>query len=207
MPGPLLTGHTQRIRGALELSDGRLLTWSDYGNARLWGANGVPGPVLTGHASVGSDMITVMTSGVVGGRQLDDGRILTIGRDGTARIWNPDGNPGPVLEHDGPVTGALELRDGRLLTWSGTEARIWSSKGTPGPRLRGHQGFIAGALQLVDGRIITWSDDSTARLWQPDPEKLLIWADRVIHNTVPLSRAARCRYYLDPAARCGEFQK
>ena len=39
--------------------------------------------------------------------------------DGTARLWQADGTPGPVLRgHEGFVNGALELQDQRLLTWS-----------------------------------------------------------------------------------------
>ena len=65
-------------------------------------------------------------------------------RDRTARLWQADGTAGPVLRgHEGPVGGALELQDQRLLTWSddGT-ARLWQADGTAGPVLRGHERIV-----------------------------------------------------------------
>ena len=43
-------------------------------------------------------------------------------------------------DHEGPVNGALELQDQRLLTWSKDRtARLWQADGTAGPVLRGHE--------------------------------------------------------------------
>ena len=71
-----LVGHTRSVNGALQLADGRLLTWSGDNTARLWSADGAPGPVLKGH-----------TSWVSGAMQLADGRLLTWSEDNTARLW------------------------------------------------------------------------------------------------------------------------
>jgi WD40 repeat protein len=71
--------------------------------------------------------------------------------------------------HDGWVRGALELRDGRLLSWSwDTTLRLWAADGTERAVLRGHEGSIEGALELRDGRLLSWSDDTTLRLWAAD---------------------------------------
>ena len=41
-------------------------------------------------------------------------------RHKTARLWAADGRAGPVLiGHTGLLQGALQLADGRILTWSG----------------------------------------------------------------------------------------
>ena len=154
-----LKGHTESVLGALQLADGRLLTWSYDKTARLWAADGAPGPVLEGHTEL-----------VSGALQLADGRLLTWSHDKTARLWAADGAPGPVLNgHTNFVFGALQLADGRLLTWSGdTTARLWAADGAPGPVLNGHTNFVLGALQLADGRLLTWSEDKTARLWAAD---------------------------------------
>jgi hypothetical protein len=45
-PLAVLAGHTNRVNGALALSDGRLLSWSEDGTLRLWAADGASLAVL-----------------------------------------------------------------------------------------------------------------------------------------------------------------
>ncbi|MDB6019738.1 MAG: repeat-containing protein [Pedosphaera sp.] len=57
-------------------------------------------------------------------------RILTLGEDNAARLWNAvDGNAvGQLLKHKGAINGAMfDSQGNRILTWSddGT-ARIWN---------------------------------------------------------------------------------
>jgi WD40 repeat protein len=86
-PGPLeavLGGHTGSVSGALALADGRLVSWSNYGETlRLWSAEGAPGPVLEGH-----------TNFVRGALALADGRLLSWSYDGTLRLWSAEGARG-----------------------------------------------------------------------------------------------------------------
>jgi WD40 repeat protein len=71
------------------------------------------------------------------------------------------------------VSGALELRDGRLLSWSeDTTLRLWAADGTELAVLRGHEGEVSGALELRDGRLLSWSEDKTLRLWAADGTEL-----------------------------------
>src|SRR5262249_9386724 len=71
-----LKGPHDAVSGVLQLKDGRLLPWSSEAPARLWAADGAPGPVLRGH-----------TDRVIGALQLGDGRLLTWSYDATARLW------------------------------------------------------------------------------------------------------------------------
>jgi WD40 repeat protein len=108
--------------------------------------------------------------------------------------------------HSGPVSGALELADGRLLTWSwDTTARLWAADGAPGPVLQGHTDRVNGALQLVDSRLLAWSNDKTARLW-PFEKSLFAWADEYIERLYPLSPAESCSYYLEPDETCAALR-
>ncbi|PJF30211.1 MAG: hypothetical protein CUN51_08575, partial [Candidatus Thermofonsia Clade 1 bacterium] len=71
--------------------------------------------------------------------------------------------------HEDWVRGALELRDGRLLSWSvDATLRLWAADGAPLATLRGHEGRVWGALELRDGRLLSWSWDATLRLWAAD---------------------------------------
>ena len=159
-----MSGHTGGVYGAIQLTDGRILSWSADSSLRLWQSNGSPGLVLQGH-----------TGSVNGAIQLTDGRILSwsggfASNDHTLRLWQPDGSPGPVLQvHARRVNGAIQLADGRILSWSAdTTLRLWQPDGSPGPVLQGHARRVNGAIQLADGRILSWSADRTLRLWHPD---------------------------------------
>jgi WD40 repeat protein len=104
------------VSNALELADGRLLSWSWDDTLRLWSAQGEPLTALSGH-----------TGTVYGALELADGRLLSWSDDNTLRLWSAAGEAVAVLSgHTSDVDGALELSDGRLLSWSddGT-LRLW----------------------------------------------------------------------------------
>jgi WD40 repeat protein len=108
--------------GALELRDGRLLSWSDDKTLQLWAADGTALATLLEHEGW-----------VEGALELRDGRLLSQSWDGTLRLWAADGAPLATLQgHERAVEGVLELRDGRLLSWSwdGT-LRLWAADGAP----------------------------------------------------------------------------
>jgi WD40 repeat protein len=133
----------------------------------------------------------------------DGGRILTASSDGTARLWDRDGEPLATLEgHTSPLTSAVLAADGgRILTASGdSTARLWDRDGKPLAMLEGHTSPLTSAVFAPDGgRILTASDDVTARLWEafPDPQTLV---DRV-KAEVPrcLTPEQRQRFFLTPA--------
>jgi WD40 repeat protein len=108
--------------GALELRDGRLLSWSWDKTLRLWAADGAPLATLRGHEG-----------GVLGALALRDGRLLSWSQDWTLRLWAADGAPLATLRgHEGGVLGALALRDGRLLSWAlDATLRLWAADGAP----------------------------------------------------------------------------
>jgi WD40 repeat protein len=106
-------------------------------------------------------------SHVRGAVVLTSGRVVTCGR--RPAIWQI-GRAAPLLEldgHAGPVTGACELPDGRLLTWSfDTTLRVWDV--TSGAMLAvhgGHTDEVLGAVPLSHDRVLSWSRDGTLRLW------------------------------------------
>jgi Caspase domain/WD domain, G-beta repeat len=163
-PGQILSGHTNKMDGILQLKDGGLVSWSWDKTARLWTSDGNPGPILKGHVGP-----------VSGALQLHDGSLMTWGGtlttpDKICRIWTAEGmHPMVVKGHKDQIIGTLRLKDGRLLTWSADNtARIWSAEGRPGPVLTGHSDSVWGAKQLSDGQLLTFSRDKTARLWSAD---------------------------------------
>jgi WD40 repeat protein len=110
----MFEGHTNAVVGALELTDGRLLSWAWDHTLRLWDSQS--GVLLTTLDGCGP---------VKGALELTDGRLLSWGGD-TLRLL--DKQSGMLLAtlagHTGEVRGALELTDDRLLSWGGDTLRL-----------------------------------------------------------------------------------
>ena len=61
--------------------------------------------------------------------------------------------------HTEGVLGALEMLEGRILSWSLDKTfRMWSDSGEQLKVLEGHTGSVYGVLLLPDERILSWSD-------------------------------------------------
>ena len=141
-PPKTMVARSQRPRrsgpGALQLADGRLLTWSnDDTTARLWAADGAPGPVLQGH--IGE---------VFGALQLADATCLP----GALTRPRGCGLPTAPRARSCSGSGARQLADGRLLTWSDdTTARLWAADGVPGPAPQGHTDQVRARCSLPTG--------------------------------------------------------
>ncbi len=75
----------------------------------------------------------------------------------------------PLRGHTGEVRGALELRDGQILSWAWDPTPLlWEARtGAAGPSLTGHASWVHCAFELRDGRILSWSEDRTIRFWDP----------------------------------------
>jgi WD40 repeat protein len=83
------------------------------------------------------------------------------------RLWSAGGTELATLRgHEYAVEGALELRNGRLLSWAEYDKtlRLWAADGAPLATLREHEDAVLGALELRDGRLLSW-DRKTLRLW------------------------------------------
>ncbi len=115
---------------------------------RLWDADGKTEPViLQGHTS---PVLSVCWSPerTTGGAM----RLASSSEDGSVRLWQPDGQPGTVLESVGPAVSMRWSPDGqRLASGAGRSVRLWAPDGQPGPVLPGH-GLAVSSL--------TWSPDS-----------------------------------------------
>ena len=71
-----------------------------------------------------------------------------------------------LVGHVSTIKGALLLRDGRALSWSGDcTLRVWDLATGAGRSLIGHERGVEGALLLPDGGALSWSSDGTLRIW------------------------------------------
>jgi WD40 repeat protein len=103
-----------------------------------------------------------------------DGRIATGEKDGTLRVWSPDGG-GPLAVLRGHAAEFQDLafsRDGRHLLSASFDgsARIWDlERGREPIILRGHEDWVnKAAFDADERRVVTASSDGTARVWRLD---------------------------------------
>ncbi|MBP0001312.1 MAG: hypothetical protein J7641_20365 [Cyanobacteria bacterium SID2] len=104
--------------------------------------------------------------------------IITASDDGTARLWDTQGNELSVFEgHQGTVWGVQFNPNGeRIVTASddGT-ARLWDTQGNELAVLEGHQEAVVSVRFSPNGeRIVTASEDGTARLWDTQGNELSV---------------------------------
>jgi WD40 repeat protein len=157
-----LEEHTRPLLGAIQLSDGRFLSWGLDNILKFWDANRTPLSTINGHANI-----------VVGALQFLDGRLLSWSADKTLKLWSSNGDLLTSLEgHTDWVAGAERLADGRILSWGHDNTlRLWTAEGMPLAVLTGHIGHVHGARELTDGHLLSWSSreynqgDNTLRLW------------------------------------------
>jgi WD40 repeat protein len=110
----------------------------------LWGADGKPGPVLSGHTDRVTDLAWA-----------PDGSVLASGSlDGTVRLWRPDGTPGATLatQAGGVFSVAwspdgARLAVGALRSATDNTAQIWRRDGTLQSTL--HTSFSGGKFYNV----------------------------------------------------------
>jgi WD40 repeat protein len=83
------------------------------------------------------------------------------------RLWDTAGRSLAELSgHSREVRGALQLKNGSILSWDGNGVLvIWPLDGLSPTILLGHNSLINGALQLKDGRLLSWASEPTLRLW------------------------------------------
>ncbi|MDX2077807.1 MAG: TIR domain-containing protein [bacterium] len=165
--------HDEAVNGAMQLHDGRILSWSGDTTLRVWDADGTPIITLTGHMGM-----------VLGAIELSDNSILSWSNDETLRLWSGDGRQLAVLAgHTNWINGATQLADGRILSWSDDATlRLWARDGMLLTTLIGHTREVTGALELADGRILSWSIYDTLRLWARDGTALITLMSHTGHE-------------------------
>ncbi len=192
----VLEGHTDKVKGAIELRSGDILSWGEDSSMRLWGPKGKCKAVLEGHwvngakelrsgdilswsgktlclcslDGVNKAVLEGHTDWVVNAIELRFGDILSWSGDHTLRLWTPDGVCKSVLEgHTATSKNAIELNSGDILTCSCDDnLRLWSLDENIQAVSEGHTSWVFNALELRSGDILSWSKDTTLRLWSPN---------------------------------------
>jgi WD40 repeat protein len=101
----------------------------------------------------------------------DGERIVTMGDDGTAKIWNAMSAKlqASLIGHRGKLYSIAFTRDGKYLLTASRDktAKVWeAATGKLQASLDGHIDVVGAAVFSPDGKwIVTASDDKTAKVW------------------------------------------
>ncbi|MGF1495026.1 MAG: WD40 repeat domain-containing protein [Microcoleaceae cyanobacterium] len=99
----------------------------------------------------------------------DGNKIVTASSDGTAKLWNAQGELiKSLVDHEARVNSAEFSPDGEKIVTASFDytAIIWNAEGRQLTTLRGHSDQVWTAEFSPDGeRIVTGSDDQTAKVW------------------------------------------
>ncbi|MBD1995048.1 ribosome assembly protein 4, partial [Leptolyngbya sp. FACHB-541] len=99
----------------------------------------------------------------------DGKQIVTAGEDGTARLWNLDGQEVQQFQGDqGSVNSVSFSPDGKQIVTAGGDgtARLWNLDGQEVQQFQGDQGWVTSVSFSPDGKqIVTAGEDGTAKLF------------------------------------------
>jgi WD40 repeat protein len=153
--------HARVVDGSKTLvwsGDRYLYLWDS-----LWSPRGDRPLRLAGHRERHWDIFINEAGGidVPPGTTLDDKKLGILGFQFVAG--------GPEPDRAG-VYGALELGEGRILTWFHDRVMIVSDllSGEALACLEGHADWVRGALDLDGQRFVSWGDDGCLRIWDCD---------------------------------------
>ncbi len=126
---------------------------------------------------------------------LADGRVVSGGRDGTVRLWDPAarGGRGRELGKHALVRPVAALPNGWVVSAGGDGVvRLWdpAAPDDRGRELGRHKGRVHALSIMPDGQVISGGDDGVVRLWNPatpdDPGRELGHHHHVISVLVAL---------------------
>lgn len=163
-------GHSGKsIWSIVELPDGRVVSTS-FDGAHVWDPSE---PATT--VAVFDDHEDIVGNKVVpAAALLADGRMVTVGTDDLARVWDPDGSSEPVLyeRHADDLWGVVVLDDGRIVVGGDDGLHVWSlddPAATLGATPVGSTQFGQGQplVLLRDGRVLLGSRE-VVQVFDPD---------------------------------------
>lgn len=214
-PGPeiFVLPHSGNVAGVMELSNGRILSWSDDGRVHVWSSAGEPATEVTYKSRRPHTLDRLLSVA-----RCRSGRILARS-DMEFQLWSPDCEPiGEPLQHEN-LGGAIELKDRRLLSWSRISSlyrddlpcdgavRLWSPSGELLHEIfrSDETTHVYKATELSSGRILISHWGGRYEVWPPDQGAdvgvLLSGHDDYTHGPIELSNRSILTWSKDGTLR------
>ena len=172
-----MTVDTQALYSVAVSPDGRRVAIADEdGLVRIWSMDGIELAALTGHAGA------VLDVGFDGG-----GRLISSGKDGTARVWEPNRDDASAL----PATWAEYSPDGRRVVVGGSDGhvRVLAADGLvpqfdlAGPGGRSWPHFSPDGSRIVsayeNGAVMVWNARDGKQVADLHPQRAPVWSARL----------------------------
>ena len=160
-PGPILTGHSDRVNCVAWGPNGQhLVSGSKDTSVRVWSADGTPGPVLKGHAG---EVYSVTWSA--------GGRIASGGSDRSVRFWRSDGTEERQFNRLREEVNRLAWSpDGQQLAvvFRDFTAQLWRNDGTLLATLKGEGGTVCIGWSPDGEKLASVGWSRTISLWKAD---------------------------------------
>jgi len=160
-----LKGHTGAVSGAVQLIDGRILSYSVDKTFRIW--NHESGALIK--------VVTDVPSWALGVQELTSDRLISWSRDNTITVWSlkTGKSTATLAGHISKILSVKLVGKNKLLSWSKDgDLRLWNtSTGNSLSILSGHNTEVRGVLQLQDEKFVFWSNDKTLRVWDAESSK------------------------------------
>jgi WD40 repeat protein len=101
---------------------------------------------------------------------LPDGRVVSGGKDGWVRLWDPsqpEGGPVVLVGRHAGVRALAVLPDGRVVSGAYQQVLGWDpSQPRSGPvELGRHDGWVSAVAVLPDGRVVSGGKDQRVLVW------------------------------------------
>jgi predicted 2-oxoglutarate/Fe(II)-dependent dioxygenase YbiX len=153
-------GHQGYVWTLEALDDDTFASGGRDTSIRVWRRDGSLLGALQGH-----------TRSVLGLARLPGGRLASVSRDRSLRIW--DWRSGSCVQaveqaHAAAVLGVIGLEAGAIAT-SGADRviQLWDAHGGHHGSLAGHRGWVWCLDRMPDGLLASASEDGAVRIWDP----------------------------------------
>ena len=130
---------------------------------KKWGITNPCMAVLNGHDGIVTDATV-----------LEDGRIISIAKDGSACAWNQNGSLLSKCKISDPVLYVMSLTDNRFVLWSQYDIALWNPTDDSTIELGCVPQYDSFVCELPDGRLLILNDDDELHLFSKNGEDLEI---------------------------------
>ena len=176
----IFRGHLGQIRGLIELSNNRMLSYSSDLTLRLWNVDGNTSENIDkrgGHGGLGGVTIKRIADDIYASLANESDLEKMFGatnNDFTIKLWRRNGEPVSILNgHTDFIIDLILLKGDRFLSYSkDATLKLWSHDGKLLKTMEGHKVKIDSVQVTESNLIVSISCDGIIIIWEDSGEKI-----------------------------------